>query len=81
MGNENLEKNEKLEQIEASALENNQEVSPIEEPKETTATDFEVQEPLIEMSTCHCTGGCGGSYSTGNCVCTGNCGGGTYHKG
>lgn len=81
MGNENLETTEKLEKIEDSALENTQEVAPIAESKETTTMELQVQEPLIEMSTCTCTGGCGGSYSTGNCICTGNCGNATYHKG
>lgn len=72
----------KLETIEASALEgSNQEVSPIKDTNEKTEVNAEIQEPSIEMSTCHCTGGCGGSYSTGNCHCSGNCGGASYHKG
>lgn len=71
MENEMLETNEKLEQIEANALENtNESVEPTEG----------VNEPSMEMSNCVCTGGCGSNYSiSSGCVCTGGCGS-NYHK-
>lgn len=79
MNNQTLESNEKLEQIEANALENTEEVSPLEEKVEHTDTPESVNEPIIEMSTCTCLGGCGSNYSFGGCTCSGNCGS-NYHK-
>ena len=79
MNNQTLESNEKLEQIEANALENTEEVSPLEVNVEHTDTPESVNEPIIEMSTCTCSGGCGSNYSFGGCTCSGNCGS-NYHK-
>jgi len=82
----NLETTEKLEQIEASAIENTSEVKPLEEKcegVEVTELPEEVKEENVrEYSSCRCTGGCGsGTYSiTTSCRCTGNCGSGTYHR-
>ena len=79
MNNQTLESNEKLEQIEANALENTEEVSPLEVKVEHTDAPESVNEPIIEMSTCTCSGGCGSNYSFGGCTCSGNCGS-NYHK-
>ena len=71
MENEMLETNEKLEQIEANALENTDEAV---EPTES------VNEPSMEMSNCMCMGSCGSNYSVStNCMCMGSCGS-NYHK-
>ena len=71
MENEMLETNEKLEQIEANALENTDESV---EPTES------VNEPSMEMSNCMCMGSCGSNYSVStNCMCMGSCGS-NYHK-
>lgn len=80
MVNENFEKNEKLEQIEANALEFNDDVTPLElnEQEVVEASDVNEQ-PSFEMSNCPCSGGCGNNYSYGNCICSGNCGN-NYHK-
>ena len=80
MSQEKLEINEKLEQIEAEALENTNEVLPLEENIETVECAENFGEPDMEMSICSCTGGCGSNYSTGSCTCSGNCGA-NYHKG
>lgn len=80
MSQEKLEANEKLEQIEVEALENTNEVAPLEENQETVECSETFGEPDMEMSTCPCTGGCGSNYSTGGCQCSGNCGS-NYHKG
>ena len=74
-----LESNEKLEQIEANALESTEEVTPLEDYTWDVETPESVNEPNMEMSTCTCTGGCGSNYSFGNCTCSGNCGS-NYHK-
>lgn len=79
MSKEMLESNEKLEKIEANALENTDEVAPLENNSEFVETPESVNEPNMEMSTCICSGGCGSNYSTGSCICSGNCGS-NYHK-
>ena len=63
MNNTALEANEKIERIEANALESVDEVTPLEETSENTETHESLHEPLIEMSTCTCSGGCGSNYS------------------
>ena len=79
MNNEALEANEKLENIEANALESTDEVKPLVENTDYSETPESVNEPNIEMSTCTCSGGCGSNYSYGTCSCSGNCGS-NYHK-
>jgi len=79
MSKEVLESNEKLESIEANALESTDEVTPLEDNADYAETPKSVNEPNIEMSTCTCTGGCGSNYSYGTCTCSGNCGS-NYHK-
>lgn len=79
MYQEILETNEKLELIEANALENTDEVTPLKDTREDNETLENVNEPNIEMSTCTCSGGCGSNYSYGSCTCSGNCGS-NYHK-
>ena len=79
MNSQTLESNEKLERIEANALENMDEVVPIEETRELTEVPESVNEPIIEMSVCTCSGGCGSNYSYGGCACSGSCGS-NYHK-
>lgn len=80
MENENLETNEKLEQIEASALEGMEEVTPLAETNEDLEINDKPQEEILEMSSCQCTGGCGNSYnSTNGCQCTGGCGSNYHH--
>lgn len=84
MSNEYLENLEKLEQIEASALENCNEVTPLEAdviPSDVSLEQTPEINHSVEMSGCRCTGGCGGSYSmTNDCTCTGGCGSPSYHK-
>ena len=79
MNNEALEANEKLENIEANALESTDEVKPLVENTDYSETPESANEPNIEMSTCTCSGGCGSNYSYGTCSCSGNCGS-NYHK-
>ncbi len=79
MSKEILESNEKLEKIEANALENTDEVTPLENNEEFFETPECVNEPNMEMNTCICSGGCGSNYSTGSCICSGSCGS-NYHK-
>ena len=79
MNNQSLESIEKLESIEAHALENMEIITPLEESAEYTETPESVNEPIIEMSTCTCSGGCGSNYSHGGCTCSGSCGS-NYHK-
>lgn len=80
MGKEILETNEKLEQIEANALDDTTEVTPLENTNESIESTECVNEPSMEMSYCTCTGGCGSNYSiSSGCVCTGGCGS-NYHK-
>lgn len=80
MNQENLETNEKLEKIEADALENTNEVSPLENNNEVVDATEDITEPNIEMSSCTCLGSCGSNYSmTSGCTCLGNCGS-NYHK-
>ena len=52
MENEMLETNEKLEQIEANALENTDEVTPLENTNESVEPTECVNEPSMEMSSC-----------------------------
>ena len=80
MNQEFNEANEKLEQIEANALEDTNEVSPLESKNEIVDATESSVEPSIEMSRCSCTGSCGSNYSiTSGCTCSGNCGS-NYHK-
>lgn len=79
MSNENLETNEKLEKIEQSALENTEEVTPLENNIEVIESTESITEPSMELSTCICTGGCGSNFSQGSCTCMGNCGS-NFHK-
>lgn len=80
MSNEKFELNEKLEQLETAALENVDEVAPIESNEEKLETSECVEEPQVEMSTCTCMNSCGSNYSRGDCVCMNNCGN-NYSKG
>lgn len=80
MEKESLEINEKLEQIEANALDDTDEVVPLENTNESVEITEGLNEPSLEMSNCVCTGGCGSNYSISlGCVCTGGCGS-NYHK-
>lgn len=79
MKNQSLETNEKLERIESNALENMDEIMPLEETVESNEIPESVIAPNIEMSSCTCSGGCGSNYSYGGCTCSGNCGS-NYHK-
>lgn len=79
MNQELLETNEKLEKIEANALEDTNELSPLEQQGEVVDATENTFEQNIEMSICICSGGCGSNYSFGGCTCSGNCGS-NYHK-
>ena len=70
---------DKLENIEADALENTEMVTPLEYDVAAVEVPENIVEPSIEMSNCTCSGGCGTNYSYGNCTCSGNCGT-NYHK-
>ena len=75
-----LETNEKLEQIEANALENTDEVTPLENTNESVEPIESVNEPSMEMSNCKCMGSCDANYSVSTgCICLGICGS-NYHK-
>lgn len=75
------ETNEKLEQIEASALENITEVSPLETIDENEVYTESVAEYNVSFEGhCSCAGVCGGNYSNSDkCSCSGGCGQ-THHK-
>lgn len=78
--NNNFENIEKLEQIEASALEDNNEIRPIEQNENISEAIDNIEEPQMEMSKCSCMNSCGSNYSiTNNCLCMGGCGS-NYHK-
>lgn len=79
MSDQTYESNEKLERIESCALESTEEVTPLKESAEYAEAQENINEPIIEMSTCTCSGGCGSNYSYGGCTCSGNCGS-NYHK-
>lgn len=79
MSQELLETNEKLDKIEANALEDTNELSPLEQQGEVVDATENTFEHNIEMSICTCSGGCGSNYSHGSCTCSGNCGS-NYHK-
>lgn len=79
MSKEVLESNERLEKIEIDALESTEEVTPLEGTPKDMETPESVNEPIIEMSNCPCSGSCGSNYSFGDCICSGNCGS-NYHK-
>ncbi len=76
----NFENTEKLEQIEASAMEECDEIIPLEQNEEASEIPEVVEEPAAEMSSCPCMGGCGSNYNTGGCPCMSSCGS-NYHKG
>ena len=89
MNNENFEAIEKLESIEASAIKDVNEVTPLEcgqEQAEVIINQEEINKNMesvcksVEMSGCSCSGSCGSNYSmTGSCSCSGSCGS-NYHK-
>ena len=79
MNQELSETNEKLEKIEANALEDTNEVSPLEQQGEVVDATENTFEQNIELSTCTCSGCCGSNYSYGTCMCSGSCGS-SYHK-
>lgn len=79
MNQELSETKEKLEKIEANALEDTNEVSPLEQQGEVVDATDNTFEQNIELSTCTCSGGCGSNYSYGTCMCSGSCGS-SYHK-
>lgn len=72
------ETNEKLEQIEASALEGNEQVEPLSACNENIDTVECSETPntdSMEMSNCSCYSSCGSDYSrNGSCSCYTNCG-------
>lgn len=78
---ENFELNEKMEQIELAAIENCEDISPLEAYSDTSdLSQVEAINPeFTEMSVCTCSGGCGSNYSFGSCTCSGSCGS-NYHK-
>lgn len=79
MNIETLDNYEKLEKIEVEALENTDEVVPLERNNESVEIFDSNVEADIEMSSCSCKGGCGSNYSHGECYCSGSCGS-NYHK-
>lgn len=68
---------EKLEKIEVEALEDTNEISPLESTNEVIdgVENFIEIEEAVELSRCPCSGGCGSNFSmSGSCSCTGSCG-------
>lgn len=75
MNKDFFEANEKLEQLESSALENLDEVTPIEQNEMEFEYPCNLEEPQVEMSTCSCLSSCGSNYSrNGECSCLSSCG-------
>lgn len=74
--NESLEFNEKLEQLEASAIENVDEIVPLEENEENLETPDDVERPNFSSISfgCSCNGYCGGNFRYEGCSCNGYCG-------
>lgn len=70
------ELSEKLEQLEASAIENVDEVTPIKE-EESTEKPEDIETPnfsQISFGSCSCNGYCGGNFRYEGCSCNGYCG-------
>ena len=69
----------KLEKLELSAMENIEEVTPLE-----NSEDLEIPQEVsftgIEYSSCSCSSGCGSNYNRGDCSCSSGCGS-NYNKG
>lgn len=69
----------KLETLESSAIDNLNEVSPLE-INDNSELPTEVSFTAIEYSSCSCSSGCGTNYNRGNCRCSSGCGN-NYNKG
>ena len=81
MSNEFDESYEKLEQLEASVLENIDEIVPIEQIEMVFEDPCIIEESQVDMSTCFCLNSCGSNYSrNGECICLSSCGS-NYNKG
>lgn len=74
--NELLELNEKLEQLEASAIENVDEIVPLKEDEESIVTPDNVEHQNFSSISfgCSCNGYCGGNFRYEGCSCNGYCG-------
>lgn len=80
MNQENLETSEMLEKIETEALENTNEVAPLEIGEQVVDAVEKSEASGVEFSSCPCMGGCGSNYSVvSGCPCMGSCGS-NYHK-
>ena len=79
--NETMELNEKLERLEASAIENVDEIVPLKEDEDTLETPDNLEKPNISSISfgCSCNGYCGGNFRYEGCSCNGYCGG-NYRK-
>ena len=76
-----LEKNEQFESIELAALNDIENVNPLEIKESVFSAPEKIDENDRLYSACRCTGNCGGSYHlTNNCRCTGGCGSSSGHK-
>lgn len=72
---ESMEVFEKIEALEASALENITEVVPLERIEDSIYDlPNNLEEPQFEMRSCSCMTGCGNNFSYGDCVCMQACG-------
>lgn len=72
----NIELTEKLEQLEALAIENVDEVTPLKEEEVTEKTE-DIATPnysQISFGSCSCSGYCGGNFRYEGCSCSGYCG-------
>ena len=76
-----MELNEKLERLEASAIENVDEIVPLKEDEDILETPDNLEKPNFSSISfgCSCNGYCGGNFRYEGCSCTGYCGG-NYRK-
>lgn len=74
--NEQLELSEKLEQLETSAIENIDEIVPLEANDDTLETPENIKAPNFSSISfgCSCNGFCGGNFRYEGCSCNGFCG-------
>lgn len=74
---ENIELKEKLELLEASAIENVDEVTPLKEEENSAKEPESISTPdysQITFGSCSCNGYCGGNFRYEGCSCNGYCG-------
>ncbi len=79
MSKQLLETLNKLEALESIAIENTNEVQPLE-MKENEDSAENVELDFVEYSSCRCSSSCGSNYNQTTCRCSAGCGS-NYNKG